>query len=53
MMTFDSQKMSGDEIGAENCERSQLILGEEDWNERLRQAEGMNGEGLRERQGLG
>lgn len=32
-----------------NCKRTQLILGEEDWNVWVRQAAGVNSEGLQEK----
>lgn len=47
MITFDSQKMSGDEGGG----NPQLIWGEGDWNVRAGHAGGVNGEQLQERQG--
>lgn len=48
MMTFDSRKMSGDEREKKKRKRTQLILGEEQWNVWVRQAAGVNGEGLQE-----
>lgn len=48
MITFDSQKMSGDETRGK---KTQLIWGEEDWNVQARHAAGVNGEEHQERQG--